>query len=738
MPEGSEICHMKTQSDTFPVLHMSCAACAATVQKVVNSQPGVTNASVNFASGNLTVDYDPSTVDPAAMKQAVQAAGYDMLIPEKDVDTDALKEEYAQKKLRNLRIRMIWAVTLSVPVMILGMFFMHHPITNIASWILATVILWVGRQFFVNAYRQAKIRQANMDTLVALSTGVAYIFSAFNTLFPEFWTSRGLEAHIYFEAASMVIAFVLLGKFLEERAKSQTASAIRKLMELQPNTVTIFEDDAEKEIPVSQLKIGQVVAVKPGEKIAVDGHLQSGSSFVDESLLTGEPVPVIKNPGDKVYAGTLNQKGAFTFVASQVGAQTLLSQIIKTVQQAQGSKAPVQHLVDRISSIFVPIVIAISILTFVAWQIFGGADSIAHGLLAMITVLVIACPCALGLATPTALMVGIGKAAQSGILIKDAQALEVARHIDTVVLDKTGTITQGKPTVTDAIWVDESHQNVLLSLEKKSEHPLAQAVIQHLQGEPLAITSFESLTGRGVKGNANGITYYAGTEKLLRENEIEIPEDMISTARSWQSQAKTVIWFASAKKVLALLALADAVKETSAAAIAQLKNRGIDVFMLTGDNPSTANAVGKQVGIKMVRAEVLPEDKLDYIKFLQSRGKKVAMVGDGINDSAALAQADLGIAMGKGSDIAMDVAQMTLLQSDLHQIPTALNLSVKTVRTIRQNLFWAFIYNVIGIPIAAGLLYPINGFLLNPMLAGAAMALSSVSVVGNSLRLRYA
>ncbi len=726
---------MERKTETFPVLNMSCAACAVSAQKIITQQPGVSLASVNFATGNLDVSYNPEQISPEAMKKALQSGGYDLLIPQEDADVDEIARLHSQKKLAQLKTRTMWAVALSLPVMVLGMFLMHEPYSNPASWILSTFVLWTGRQFYTNAFKLARLGTANMDTLVALSTGVAYLFSVFNTVYPEFWIARGLEPHVYFEAASMVIAFVLLGKFLEERAKIQTASALQKLMELQPRTVTVLIDDVETEIPVSQLQIGQTVVVKPGQKIAVDGRLLHGSSLVDESLLTGEPAPVAKSQGDKVYAGTLNQKGSFTFQADQVGAQTLLSQIIKTVRQAQGSKAPVQNLVDKIAGIFVPVVIGISLVTFAAWLIFDG--SVVHGLMAAVTILVIACPCALGLATPTALMVGIGKAAQNGILIKDAQALETARHIDTLVLDKTGTITQGHPTVTDSVWVDESQKDILYSLEQKSEHPLAEAVVAHLKGRPVAINHFESITGKGVTGKANGKTFLAGTEKFLREHDVTIPDALIATARNWQQKAWTVIWFSSNQEVVAVLAVADAIKETSAAAIDAIRKKGIEVYMLTGDNPSTATAVAKQAGIKTVRAEVLPQDKLEFIKYLQSRGKKVAMAGDGINDSAALAQANLGIAMGKGSDIAMDVAGMTLLNSDLHQITTALNLSHKTVRTIRQNLFWAFLYNVIGIPIAAGILYPINGFLLSPMLAGAAMALSSVSVVSNSLRLKY-
>jgi Cu2+-exporting ATPase len=616
------------------------------------------------------------------------------------------------------------------------------PYANPIMWLFSTpVVLWLGKDFFVNALKQAKHCSANMDTLVALSTGIAYIFSVFNMLFAEFWHQRGLHAHVYFEAASVVIAFILLGKLLEEKAKGNTSSAIKKLMGLQPKTVMVIQSDGvERQVPIEAVHTGDIILVKPGEKIAVDGVVISGNSYVDESMLSGEPVPVLKTGNEQVFAGTINQKGSFQFKATKVGRETMLAQIIKMVQDAQGSKAPVQKLVDRIAGVFVPVVIGIAILTFLLWFTLGGENHLVQGLLAAVTVLVIACPCALGLATPTAIMVGVGKGAEQGILIKDAESLELAKKVSAVVLDKTGTITEGKPVVTDVYWEnnEDNLKGILLSLEKQSEHPLAEAVVGYFNDVRVTPISFiESITGMGVKGSEVIETYYVGNRRLLDENRITISTELMEHATQWGNQSKTVIWFANSHTALAVIAIADQIKETSVRAIKEMQAMGIELYMLTGDNEATARAIAAETGIQHYKAEVLPEHKADFVKELQQRGQVVAMVGDGINDSTALATADVSIAMGKGSDIAMDVAKMTIISSDLTKIPQAIRLSKQTVATIKQNLFWAFIYNLIGIPLAAGILYPFNGFLLNPMIAGAAMALSSVSVVSNSLRLRW-
>ena len=743
--------------ETFPVLGMSCASCSARVEKTLNHQSGVKKAVVNYASATATVEYDPTSCSSETLQQAVQAAGYDLLINQ-DGNTLEEAEEAHNKKFSALKFRTTWAIILSMPVVIIGMFFMDMPHANPIMWALSTpVVFWLGRGFFTSAWKQLQHGSANMDTLVAISTGTAYLFSLFNMLFPDFWLSRGIHPHVYFEAASVIIAFILLGRLLEEKAKGNTSTAIKKLMGLQPKTVTIIVDEGhavphssfERVIPIEQIRPGDIVLVKPGERIAVDGIVTEGSSYVDESMLSGEPVAVSKHKDAKVFAGTINQKGSFRFRAEKIGTDTLLAKIIHMVQDAQGSKAPVQQLVDKIAGIFVPTIIGIAVLAFIAWMLLDGTGGFTHGLLAFVTVVIIACPCALGLATPTAIMVGIGKGAERGILIKDAESLEIAKKIDTVVLDKTGTVTEGKPVVSKLIWNTQAMtpgtgatagnalSDIFYSLEKLSEHPLAEAVVNHLkESASIDIQDFESITGKGVKGRAQGRTYLAGNRKLLEENHIAIPPSLQEEATRLTSEAQTVIWFADEENVLAIAGITDRIKETSIRAVSELHAAGIEVHMLTGDNEATAREIARKAGIAHYQASVLPQDKAAFVSRLQAEGRKVAMVGDGINDSAALAQADLSIAMGGGSDIAMDVAKMTIISSDLTKIPEALCLSRLTVRTIRQNLFWAFIYNIIGVPIAAGILYPINGFLLNPMIAGAAMAFSSVSVVTNSLRLK--
>ncbi|MCO5281389.1 MAG: heavy metal translocating P-type ATPase [Chitinophagales bacterium] len=732
---------VSTVKHTFPVLGMTCASCAGSVESITQQQEGVVNVSVNFATGNLTVEFLPNMTNADKLQKAVQSIGYNLLIEEKNKQQETLESIHAEK-YQKLKTKTIWAVILSLPVVVIGMFFMKIPYANLIMWAFSTpVVLWLGRDFFINAWKQAKHRSANMDTLVALSTGIAYLFSVFNMLFTDFWHQRGLHPHVYFEAAAVVIAFILLGKLLEEKAKGNTSSAIKKLMGLQPKTVTILlVDGSEKKTAIEAVNVGDIILVKPGEKIAVDGMVLSGNSYVDESMLSGEPIPILKKENEKVFAGTINQKGSFQFKAVRVGKETMLAQIVKMVQDAQGSKAPVQKLVDKIAGVFVPIVIAIAILTFIVWLALGGENGVVQGLMTAVTVLVIACPCALGLATPTAIMVGVGKAAENGILIKDAESLELAKKVNTIILDKTGTITEGRPQVTDIQWLnnDESAVAILLSIEKQSEHPLAEAVVKYFEkAQSVGLNAFESITGKGAKAQYNNETYFVGNKKLLAENNISIATTLQQQADKWGQLSKTVIWFADSKQALAVIAISDKIKETSVAAIKQLQDMGIDLYMLTGDNEATAKAIATQTGIQHYKAEVLPQHKADFVKELQSKGKVVAMVGDGINDSTALATADVSIAMGKGSDIAMDVAKMTIISSDLSKIPQAIKLSKDTVATIKQNLFWAFIYNVIGLPIAAGILYPINGFLLNPMIAGAAMALSSVSVVSNSLRLKW-
>ena len=719
---------------------MGCVGCAVNVEKALNKQEGVINAAVNFAAATATVEYDSSLISPKLLREAVQNAGYDLLTDSNNDISDEIELAH-EAKYKKLKYRTVWAISLSIPLFVIGILFMNMPYANEISWILSTpVIFWLGCDFFRGAWKQLMHRSANMNTLVALSTGIAYFFSVFNILFPNFWYSRGIQPHVYFEAASIIITFILLGRLLEEKAKGNTSSVIKKLIGLKPKTVTIINEvGVQQEIDIDRIEVSDILFVKPGEKIAVDGLVTEGSSYVDESMLTGEPLATLKEKDSKVFAGTINQKGSFCFLAEKVGADTILAQIIKTVQEAQGSKAPVQKLVDKIAGVFVPAIISIAVLSFIIWLLFDSGTGFIHGLLAMITVLIIACPCALGLATPTAIMVGVGKGAENGILIKDAESLEIAKKVNCVALDKTGTITEGKPAVSGIVWLngDDSLKDLFSSLEKHSEHPLAEAVVRYFGNiGSISITNFESITGKGIKGSASGETWFSGSIKWMNENNILIDKGLKIHTQKWMKNAKSVICFANEKKVLAVAAIIDKIKETSPEAIRRLQASGIESYMLTGDDEATAKEIAASCGITHYRAGILPQDKALFIKQLQETGKTVAMVGDGINDSAALAQADLGVAMGKGSDIAIAAAKMTVISSDLTKISEAIRLSTLTIRTVRQNLFWAFIYNLIAIPVAAGILYPINGFLLNPMIAGATMALSSVSVMLNSLRLR--
>ena len=725
---------------SYPVMDMSCAACASYVEKQLKEVTGVQEVAVNFATGRVILVYNDQQITPVQLQKVVEEAGYGLIIDEISQEEIMGQQELALQKLRT---KTFLAILLAIPVAVIGMFYMNMPYANLIMWAITTVILvGLGKDFFINAWSQAKHRSANMDTLVALSTGVAYLFSLFNTLFPSYWESKAIESHVYFESVAVIIAFILLGRYLEERAKGGTTAAIRGLMGLQPKIVTKLTPTGEfVEEQIEAIVAGDQIIVKPGERIAVDGIVFSGNSYVNESMLTGEATPVEKIEGSRVYAGTINQKGSFLYRADKVGEKTVLSHIIRLVQEAQESKAPVQKIVDQVAGVFVPIVIGIALLTFVLWIILGGEYALNRGLLAMVTVLVIACPCALGLATPTAIMVGIGKGASHGILIKDAQSLELAKKISAIVLDKTGTLTEGHPEVIHEDWLDnlqlEKNRQILLALESFSEHPLAEAIVQHYEKrESYAVTNFESLTGKGISGVVEGVKYFVGNQKLLEENQIPLSSSLKERALEYADRAHTVIWFAREDSALGVLSVSDKVKSSSKEAVDSLHKQGIKVYMLTGDEELTAKAIAEEVGIEHFKAGVLPAEKEMFVRQLQVEGETVAMVGDGINDSAALARADVGIAMGSGSDIAMDVAKMTIISSDLRKIAEAIQLSKATVKTIYQNLFWAFVYNLIAIPIAAGILYPVNGFLLSPMIGSAAMAMSSVSVVMNSLRLK--
>ena len=728
---------MSSVKRSFPVQGMGCAACVARVEGALKSAPGVCGASVSLASNSALVEYDSTVTTPEALRKAVQDAGYDLLTEGSEDEAEADAEAAREESFRQLKKDTILAAVLAALVMLIGMGFKDFPLKGYLLWALATpVVFWCGRRFFKAGFSAVRHGSANMDTLVALSVSISYLFSIFNLLFPGIWTSRGLQPHLYFESSTMIVAFILLGRLLEERAKHSTTAAIRGLMGLQAQG--------------AEVRPGELVLIKPGQRIGVDGVVADGASFVDESTLTGEPMPVVKQKGDRVYAGTLNQNGALNVVAEKVGGDTVLSAIIRMVRDAQGSKAPIQHLVDKIAAVFVPVIIGISILTLLAWIFLAPEDGVTLGLLAMVAVLVIACPCSLGLATPTAIIAGIGKGASQGILIKDAESLQVASRVDAIVMDKTGTLTEGKPSVVESVWdpslaleadgVARDLRDVLFSLEKQSDHPLAESVCASLRGcNQLPVKDFEALLGRGICGTVDGTRYYVGNLDLLHTvmpEGVSISPLLEESLQLWMNEGYMVTLLFDSKRLYAVLALADDLRDSAVQAVKVLQEHGLEVHMLTGDNEISARRTAAETGIRHVQAHVLPEDKARYVAQLQAEGKKVAMVGDGINDSAALAQADLGIAMGSGSDIAIHAAQVTVVSSDLGKIRQLIRLSRKTVSVIRENLFWAFFYNLAAVPIAAGVLYPFTGWLLNPMIAAACMALSSICVVTNSLRLR--
>lgn len=757
---------------TYPVKGMSCASCSAHVGKALRSVEGVVEVNVNLPMNRATVKFDDAACTAQQLQQSVERMGFELIIDQTDDEGTHIfaDEEVASEKnsanelnqttpntsnkkstskkcvvnhnetLKQMQRNAWGALAIAIPLLVLGIIPHLFAGQEVASCFLAAFSLWkYGRLFYAPAWKLLKHGTSNMDTLVALSISVSFIYSFCNLFFPQWFISHGMQPHLYFDSVGVITAFILLGRMLEARAKHRTTNSIRKLMQLQPKQVVcVFPNGKEVTKHVNDVKTGDVLLARPGDRIAVDGEVITGASNVDESSLSGEPIPVEKNIGDKVMAGTINKNGTLHYRAKKRATNTLLAQIVRMVQEAQGSKVPVQALVDRIAAVFVPTIIGISLITLIAWILLDSANGLTHGLIAMVSVLVIACPCSLGLATPTAIIVGIGRGASSGILIKDATCLEVAEKINAVVLDKTGTITVGHPEVKAAWFESDSEskwRNILLSLERQSEHPLAEAVCTFLKDETTCkVENFTALPGNGVSGCIDGCTYYVGSLKWMQEKNITLTATQHQFANNYTHQACSLVALTDGTKILALLALTDEVKSTSATAIKQLKALGIETYMLTGDNAQTAAVVASEVGIDHYVAHTLPADKANFVKQLQAEGKKVAMVGDGINDSAALAVADLSIAMGRGSDIAIDTAMLTLLTSDLLRLPQAIRLSARTVRTIRQNLFWAFFYNVVSVPIAAGVLYPICGFMLSPMIAGAAMALSSVSVVTNSLR----
>ncbi|MEZ4908812.1 MAG: copper-translocating P-type ATPase [Saprospiraceae bacterium] len=640
---------------------------------------------------------------------------------------------------------MYFAVGFTIPIMIISMAIPHTFVIKILLLILTAPVIFVfGKKFFINAFKQLRHGLMNMDTLIAFSTGISFLFSIFNTFYSDFFTQKGIDAHVYFEASATIISFILIGKYLEAKAKQKTNTAIKDLLQLTPKTVLKINSHGEaQETDISEVKSKDILIAKPGDRIAVDGIITSGFANIDESMISGEYLPVEKQIDSQIFAGTINKNGVIKYRATKVGNDTLIAQMIKIVKEAQGSKAPIQKIADKVASIFVPTIFIISILTFIIWMIFAKENAFSHALVTSITVLVIACPCALGLATPTAIMIGIGRGASNNILIKDAESLQLLDKTDAIVFDKTGTITEGKPIVNEIIWfIDDNkdfYQTILYNLENNSQHPLSKATVAKLynpKAKKLELSNIKYNEGKGIEGIYNSNKYITGNNKILFENGIMLNSEVIAETKKISEKGSTFIYFAENRKILAVVSFSDKVKSGTKKCLENLKQNNIDIYMLTGDNEKNAKKIAEETGIINYKANMLPTEKSDYIKELQSKGKIVAMVGDGINDSQALALADVSIAMGKGSDIAIDVAKITLTSSDLNLIPKAINLSKNTMKIIKQNLFWAFIYNIIGIPIAAGILYPTFGFLLNPMIAAAAMALSSVSVVSNSLRLK--
>ncbi len=785
---------VRTAKVTIPVSGMTCAACSARVQRALERVPGVGQASVNLMLENAVVMYDAAAVTPERLVERIREVGYGAELP--SPNRTAFEEQEAQDRaqeaeFRELRTKAVVSLVAAVVGMVVSMPVMSalamqvhgdggsagpadpfmrwsmeviDPwLSRVLPWLYAAdprlllgllfvltvgVMAWAGRHFYTRAWAAFRHHSADMNTLVAVGTGAAFLYSVAATFFPGFFIDRGVAPDVYYEAVLFIIALILVGNMFEARAKRQTSAALRALADLQPKTARVLRDGVEVELPVEDVVHGDIVLVRPGERIPVDGEVVSGASAVDESMLTGESLPVEKTVGDAVIGGTINRTGAFRFRATALGAESVLSQIVKLMRDAQGSRAPIQRLADRVTGIFVPVVMSLSVLTFVVWYVAVDTAPLIPAFAAAVAVLIIACPCAMGLAVPTAVMVSTGKGAQLGVLIKGGEALQRARGVDVVVLDKTGTVTEGRPAVTDVVlapgvsatWSEEALLRLAASLEAQSEHPLADAIVRGAKTrgiEPIGVESFDSVTGRGAVGVVDGRALVIGNEKLMAEYAVAVAP-LEDVAERLAGQGRTPMYVAVEGELIGLIAVADPIKETSREAIRRLRGMGLEVVMLTGDNRRTAEAVAREAGIDRVVAGVLPDGKVAEVKRLQEEGHVVAMVGDGINDAPALAQADVGVAIGTGTDIAMEASDITLMRGDLRGVASAIELSRRTMRTMKQNLFWAFIYNVLGIPIAAGVLYPAFGILLSPILASAAMAFSSVSVVTNSLRLRTA
>jgi Cu+-exporting ATPase len=779
---------------TIPVSGMTCAACSSRIQRTLSKTPGVSDANVNLMLKNAVVHYDPATTSPEKLAEKIRETGYGAELA--NPDQTAFEEQEAQdraqeEEFRELRLKASVSLIAAFIGMIVSMPvmrgvamsvhgangaaeaadpFMRWSMSVVDPWLYgvmpwlynidyrillytllagtAAIMGWAGRHFYTRAWAAFRHHAADMNTLVAVGSGAAFVFSLFATFFPRFFIDRGVAPDVYYEAVLFIIALILVGNMFEARAKRQTSSALRSLANLQPKTARVMRDGGEVELLVEEVMEGDVILIRPGERLPVDGEVVSGASAVDESMLTGESMPVEKSAGDAVIGGTINRTGAFRYRARNLGADSVLAQIVRLMRDAQGSRAPIQRLADRISGIFVPIVLSIAVLTFVVWFVAAGSAPLIPAFAAAVAVLIIACPCAMGLAVPTAVMVSTGKGAQLGVLIKGGEALQRARDVNVVVLDKTGTVTEGRPAVTDVMlntngtaeWSEDSLLRIVASLESSSEHPLADAIVRRARDRGIELIhpeSFDSVTGRGATGVVDGHALAIGNAALMADYSIDT-SPLDATVDDLASRGRTPMYAAIDGSLVGVIAVADPIKETSRAAIARLQQMGLEVVMLTGDNSRTADAVARDAGITRVVADVLPEGKVAEVKRLQAEGRVVAMVGDGINDAPALAQADVGVAIGTGTDVAMEASDITLMRGELQGVASAIELSRKTMRTIKQNLFWAFVYNVVGIPIAAGALYPAFGLLLSPILASAAMAFSSVSVVMNSLRLRAA
>ena len=748
----TDTAHAVEETCTIPVSGMTCAACSGRVQRSLEQSAGVASANVNLMTGGATVTYDPAVTSPGQLVETIRSTGYGAELPSADVSAESLldaQDEARAEEVRDFTRKFVVSAAAGVVTMLLDVLPGVHG-SDFHRYVLLAltipVVAWAGRHFYVRAWSAFRHHGADMNTLIAVGTGAAFVFSAAVTLLDDWLAGRGVEPHVYFESVVWIIALVLLGNLLEARAKGRTSGAIRRLIGLRPATARVLSGGGEREIPLGELSRGDQVLVRPGETIPADGVVLDGKSYVDESMLTGEPTPVPKGPGDTVVGATLNRTGAFRFRVEHTGSDTVLSRIIRLVQQAQGSKAPIQRLADRISAVFVPVVLSLAVATFVIWFDLGPAPAYLHALVSAVTVLIIACPCAMGLAVPTAVMVSTGRGAELGVLIKGGEPLERSQAIDTIVFDKTGTITEGRPAVREVALADatddETGESALLTLaaavERQSEHPIAEAIRAEAERRGAAIgeaTGFESRTGRGVVADVAGRRVAVGNAALMGELGLD-PAPLAPRAAAAAERGATPVYVAVDGRLSALIAVADPIKPTSHEAVARLAVLGLESVMISGDDRRTAESVAREVGIGRVIAEVLPDRKLDEIQRLQDEGRTVAMVGDGLNDAPALAGADVGIAMGTGTDVAMEAGDVTLMRGDPLAVVTAVRLARRTMRVIRQNLFWAFVYNVIGIPIAAGALYPAFGLRLTPAMAAAAMAVSSVSVITNSLRLR--